>query len=127
MSAASPRRGFLALVGAAAVTGPVLFRKAIANPTLILPPSTALVDVPGIVPGLTAGVTHAEYPLLSHYASEMSAICRIKRDTTDDTFRNWLEVGLHAAKAQAPQRAAAMDRALAEHGSIVEALRAGAL
>ena len=75
------RRGFLALVGGAgAVTGSVLFRKAAATPTLILPPE------------FTSSTASAA-PMLPSPA-EMDAVHSVKAGLSHAMFVDWLESGL---------------------------------
>ena len=77
----TPRRGFLALVGGAgAVTGSVLFRKAAAKPTLILPPE------------FTSSSTSAAP--MSPSPAEMDAVHAVKAGLSHDKFLDWLEGGL---------------------------------
>lgn len=76
------RRGFLALVGGTgAFTGSVLFRKAVAAPTLILPPELA---VPGAVPPVSAQPS----------GPEMQAVLDVKAGLSHAMFADWLESGL---------------------------------
>ena len=75
------RRGFLALVGGAgAFTGSVLFRKAAAAPTLILPE---------LVTSTTARPTPAQPS-----APEMQAVLDVKAGLSHAMFLDWLESGL---------------------------------
>ncbi len=75
------RRNFLAMIsGAGAVTGSVLFRKAAAGPTLILPPeftssSTSAAPVPPV-------------------PAEMDAVHAIKAGLSHAMYLDWLEGGL---------------------------------
>ena len=76
------RRGFLALVGGTgAFTGSVLFRKAAAAPTLILPPELA---VPGAEPPVSAQPS----------GPEMQAVLALKAGLSQAMFADWLEAGL---------------------------------
>ena len=106
------RRGFLALVGGLAVGGPVISRASFAQPTLILPPGPTILPTP--IP--------AE-PLLT--------LQHIQQSVPEDAFKSWMFLGLRLAKQyggrdeQAVQ--AAIEGAVAKHGSIIAAMRAGAI
>ena len=111
------RRGFLAFVGSALVSGSVTRAATVTAPTLILPP--ALVPTP-------------VWPLLAAEKSQMDAFLRISMHLPADLHRDWLEAGLRQARPyeQGYDEAAANRRIIAsigKHGSIVEAIQAGAL
>ena len=85
------RRSFLALVGGAgAVTGSVLFRKATAAPTLILPTDAAAVATPS--GGGTA--TPLLNAVLACGESQMHAFLDVKQSLSEGMFLDWLESGL---------------------------------
>jgi len=116
----SGRRGFFALVGGAAVSGLVTLRSSAARPTLILPPALVR-DTP--IP--------AAYPLLAGHPSQMHAMLHIKGMVPHDVFLDWLESGLRGARLYNGRSEAETERrveaAAREHGSIIDAMRAGAL
>jgi hypothetical protein len=78
----TPRRGFLALVGATgAFTGSVFVRKAAAAPTLILPPDLIVPD--------------GERPVREQPSEpEMQAVLDVKAGLSHAMFVDWLESGL---------------------------------
>lgn len=85
------RRSFLALVGGAgAVTGSVLFRKATAAPTLILPGDAATVASPP-TGGTTTPLLNA---VLACGESQMHAFLDVKQGLSEPMFLDWLESGL---------------------------------
>ena len=87
----SGRRGFLALIGGAgAVTGSVLFRKATAAPTLILP-GTERTALPPLADGTDTPLLNA---VLACGESQMHAFIDVKRGLSDAMFLDWLEGGL---------------------------------
>ena len=114
----APRRGFLAYVGSALVSGAVVTAAAGTRPTLILPPA-------GVVP-------LPRWPLLAAEETQMDAILRVGIHLPRDLHRDWLEAGLRQARPyEAGYDQAAEERrimtAVKKHGSMVEAIQAGAL
>ena len=85
------RRGFLALVGGTgAFTGSVLFRKAAAAPTLILPPEMVATD--------------AEQPVQAQPSEpEMQAVLDVKSGLSHAMFVDWLESGLRLVEDCKPE------------------------
>ena len=116
-----PRRGFLALFGGALLSGGVQRSVSAETPTLILPSS--LVSAPPARPLLAA--------LLAGGRSQMQAIIAIGRRLPKERFLDWLEDGLQrsllfpAPDDEADQRR--LTAAVANHGSMVAAIQAGAL
>ena len=112
-----PRRGFLAYVGNAFISGSIVRAANATTPTLILPPGA--VDL-------------RPHPLLWAEKTQMHAMLRVKAHLPAILFQDWLEGGLRQARpyeegpssAEAEQQAGA---AVAKHGSIIAAIRAGAL
>ena len=112
-----PRRGFLAFVGSALVSGSIVGAATVTGPTLILPP--ALMPTPA-------------WPLLAAERSQMDTILRVGMHLPRDLHRDWLEAGLRQARPyEAGYDQAAEERriiaAVEKHGSMVEAIQAGAL
>ena len=101
----SGRRGFLALVGGAAVSGLVTVRAA-ARPTLIMPP--ALVVDPTI--------SAAAYPLLANQPSELRAFLHVKAMVPEDYYLDWIESGLRTARMFRGRDEQTMERLFAERG-----------
>jgi len=99
------RRGFMAIVGGAAVTGLVTLRSSAARPTLIMP-SALVVDTP--IP--------AAYPLLAGHESQMHAMLHIKGMVPHDYFLEWLEGGLRTARMFKGRDEATMERLFEERG-----------
>ena len=118
------RRGFLALVSGATVTGSVLFRKATAAPMLILP-SADLIASPAERPRALF------YPLLATHESDVHALAHIRQMMPEEAFHDWLEGGLRSACFYNRRDEATLERivdaAVAKHGSIIAAKRAGDL
>ncbi len=121
------RRGFLALVGGSLAAGGALVtgtvrRANAATPGLRLPPA---LEVPPATTGPAAG------PLLARHDSEMQALIHVKRQMPEAAWRDWLEGGLRQADLYGGRDGAALERsidaAVARHGSLVAAMRAGAL
>lgn len=120
------RRGFLALIGGslasggAFISGTVHRAKAAEVPTLLLPPSMSLV-----LP------EPRSRPLLEVHETQMRAILHVKKMLPDSTFAEWLEGGLRQARFYAGRDTATMERiveaAVEKHGSIIAAMRAGAI
>ena len=111
------RRGFLAFVGSALVSGSVARASAGTAPTLIMPP--ALLPAPA-------------WPLLAAERSQMDAIIRISMHLPRNMHRDWLEGGLRQARPyEAGYDHAAENRrveeAVAKHGGLIEAIQVGAL
>ncbi len=118
----STRRGFFAFIGNAAVTGLVAHRASATAPTLILPPA-------GLVEPATA--IPAAFPLQAAQPSQMDALLHVKRMTPQEFYFHWLEGGLRGAKRYNGQTEeeteARIEAAMAEHGSLIAAMRAGAI
>ena len=112
------RRGFLALVGGAVFNGAVLRPAGAIQPTLILPPSAALPTA---------------RPLLDAHRCQMDAFLEIGRHVPKGVFLDWLENGLQLAErhrrspADLAREEARIEAAVAKHGSIIAAMRAGAI
>ncbi len=112
------RRSFLALIGSSVFNGAVLRPASAAQPTLILPPSASL---------------SSARPLLDAHRSQMDAYLEVARHAPHDMFLDWMEGGLQLA--QRHRRAPAdlqreedrIEAAVFQHGSIIAAMRAGAL
>jgi hypothetical protein len=118
---ADTRRGFLALVGGSLLSGSVLRGATAATPTLLLPPS--------LMPAATARPLLDA--ILSQGGSQMDAIIQCGLRMPKPAFLDWLEGGLQRSMLFDPPDRAAREReiaaAVAVHGSIVAASRAGAL
>ena len=113
----SPRRGFLAYVGSALVSGSIARAASATTPTLILPPGA--VDL-------------RPHPLLWAEETQMHAVLRVKAHLPATLFQDWLEGGLRQARSyEAGYDHAAENRriraAVAKHGSIIAAFQAAAL
>ena len=113
----APRRGFLAFVGGALVSGSITRATAGTAPTLILPPTAAAAP---------------SWQLLAAERSDMDAILRVGIHLPRDLHRDWLEAGLRQARPfEAGYDEAAAERrimdAVRKHGSMIDAVRAGAL
>ena len=111
------RRGFLAFVGGALVSGSITRATAGTAPTLILPPAAAAAP---------------SWPLLMAERSDMEAFLRVSLHMPRDLYRDWLEAGLRQARPfEAGYDQAAEERrirrAVRAHGSLIDAVRAGAL
>ena len=111
------RRGFLAFVGGALVSGSITRATAGTAPTLILPPATTAARA---------------WPLLAAERSDMDAILRVGIHLPRDLHRDWLEAGLRQARPfEAGYDETAAERrimdAVRKHGSMIDAVRAGAL
>lgn len=112
------RRHFLALVGGSAFTGAALQSPSAARATLILPRAAAL---------------SSARPLLDAHRCQMDAYLEVARHAPHDMFLDWIESGLQLA--QRHRRAPAdlqreedrIEAAVFKHGSIIAAMRAGAL
>ena len=69
--------------------------------------------------------------MLAAEKSEMHAVVRVKAMVYEEAYRDWLEGGLRMAHRYRGRSQAEMGHAirlaLAEHGSLVEAYRVGAL
>jgi len=117
----TPRRGFLALIGGTAVSGAVQHQARAKSPTLVLPPG--FTPVARARPLLGAMLARGE--------SQMDAILSIGARVPKPAFLDWLEDGLQRSLLFSEPDHAAREReietAVAKHGSIVEAMRAGAL
>ena len=118
------RRGFLALVSGATVSGCVLFRKAAAAPTLILPSAT-------VIPAPAERPRTFFYPLLSTHESDVHALAHIRAKVPLEVFQDFLEGGLRNAKFYNGRDEATLERvvdaAVERYGSISAARWAGAL
>ena len=112
------RRGFLAIVGGSVFNGAVMRSVGAEQPTLILPPCALL-------PGA--------WPLLDASRSPMEASLEVASRVPKGLFFDWLENGLQLAErhGRSPAALASEERrieaAVIQHGSIIAAMRAGAI
>jgi hypothetical protein len=117
----SKRRNFLALVGGTMFSGNVQQRASAATPTLVLPPR--LVAAAPARPLLDAMRARGE--------SQMDVFISIGERMPKQAYLDWLEDGLQRSMLFDPPDEAAREReidaAVKKHGSIVAAVRAGAI
>ena len=122
----SSRRDFLGFLGNACFVGNVVRKEGISRPSLALP---RWVD-----PVLTKEPPVASptlHPLLTAAGNQANAVMQIRAGLPDEYFLDFLEGGLRNARLFKGRDEATMDgvieAAVKEHGSIVAAMRAGAL
>ncbi len=114
----NPRRGFLALVGSAVFNGTVLRPVGALQPTLLLPRAVSLPTA---------------RPLLAAHKSQMAAILEVGSHVPKGVFLDWLENGLQLAErhrrssADLAREEERIEAAVVKYGSLIEAMRAGAL
>jgi hypothetical protein len=122
----STRRGFLALIGGSLVSGTVVAASTNAKPVLLLPPTLSFTPTPAM-----PGPSEMFYPLCAGHESDMHALAHIKQMMPWEPFYDWLEGGLRGARhyngRSQDVMAEIVDAAIAKHGSIIAARRAGAL
>ena len=122
----STRRDFLGFLGNACFVGGIVTKEGINRPTLMLPH--------WIKPVLTKEPPVAcptRHPLLAAAGNQANAVMEIRTALPDNVFLDFLEGGLRNARLFNGRDEAMMDRvtetAVEKHGSIVAAMRAGAL
>jgi hypothetical protein len=117
----NPRRGFLALVGGSLLSGAVRCQVRAKEPMLVLP--LGLVPAAPARPLLDAELARGE--------SKMEVILSIGQRMPKPAFLDWLEDGLQRSMLFDLPDLAARERkiaaAVAKHGSLIAAVRAGAL
>ncbi len=100
----SGRRGFLALVGGAVLTGPTTRQWGISRPTLVFPQTPTLAPSPSV--GLIEPGNPTGYPLLdavlARGESQMHAFIHVKGGLPDEVFFDWLEGGLRMVEGCKP-------------------------
>ena len=112
------RRGFLAMIGSSVFSGAVLRSVGAVQPTLILPAPSSL---------------PVARPLLNACRTQMDAFLEVGRHVPKDMFLDWLENGLQLAERhrRSPvdlvREEERIEAAVARHGSIIAAMRAGAI
>ena len=106
--------------------GEITHKSAINRPTLALPKWITPVltsEPPAPSPDL--------HPLLTAAGDQAQAMMKIRAGMTDERFLEWLEGGLRQARLFAARDEPTMERvieaAVEKHGSIIGAMRAGAL
>ena len=120
------RRDFLGFLGNACFVGSVIQKEGISRPALALPKwSTPVLtrEPPVASPTL--------HPLLTAAGSQANAMMQIRAGVPDSLFFDFLEGGLRNARFYDGRDEATLERivdaAVAQHGSISAARRAGAL
>ena len=122
----STRRDFLGFLGNACFVGSVVRKEGISRPALALPRwvDPVLTREPPIA-------SPTQHPLLTAAGNQANAVMQIRAGLPDDYFLDFLEGGLRNACMFKGRDEATMEgvieAAVKKHGSIIAAMRAGAL
>jgi hypothetical protein len=122
----STRRDFLGFVDNVCFIGDFVRKEGITRPALAFPR--------WVTPVLTKEPPVASptlHPLLTSAGNQANAVMKIRAGLTDERFLDFLEGGLRSARLFNGRDEATMDgvidAALEKHGSLIAAMRAGAI
>ena len=122
----STRRDFLGFLGNIAFVGPIVEMAGISRPALAMP-----MYLPPILTKEPSAADPVLHPLLTAAGSQANAMMQIRAGLPDSYFLEMLEGNLRAARTfrgrDEATLGAEVEAAVRRHGSIIAAMRAGAL